>query len=527
MDSRRLRFKEHVWYLLEVSALVWFLYDIATCQFTLSVGGARGLSGFWSGAGRVATVAILGYLAWTTMAWIRRRPLQNKAHMLRLLIVTQVVAWMMVVFSSGEYHILRVRFAIGVGVGCFAVLRLARPFVTDWFSPRALRLADLITFTASISLVGLELGLRLLSSMDATPLLSRVDDGAIERITRFSAAPGLIRFGFPFNKTSDYDDEFEAKQPDRRRVVSIGDGFSVGVVPHYHHFSTVAERAMDNVEVCNVGVPGVGPFEYLHLWRTRGRELDPDVVVVNVFVGNDIVEASQRNTRREGRGYSFFESWYSRSNALIYLVPARILRKAEANRRGTGSAEAREFVTSGWEHGQLIEQTPTALENAFPWTMDPSGERPAMSVATFMEIERTRARETTASDMTATEEVFLESMERIRLDLKGVDWVVMIIPDEFQVNDRIWNQVAVELPGGEVEIDRSRPQKILRAWLEQQGIPYVDLLPVFRAVPPMKDGLRHLYHKNDTHFNTRGNRTAGEALATFLTKKYPFLTRGG
>jgi len=32
----------------------------------------------------------------------------------------------------------------------------------------------------------------------------------------------------------------------------------------------------------------------------------------------------------------------------------------------------------------------------------------------------------------------------------------------------------------------------------------------------MADGLRHLYHRRDTHFNARGNRAAGEALARFL-----------
>jgi hypothetical protein len=44
----------------------------------------------------------------------------------------------------------------------------------------------------------------------------------------------------------------------------------------------------------------------------------------------------------------------------------------------------------------------------------------------------------------------------------------------------------------------------------------LDLPPPLRAVPPLADGRRHLYHLRDTHFNARGNRAAGWALAEFV-----------
>jgi hypothetical protein len=39
------------------------------------------------------------------------------------------------------------------------------------------------------------------------------------------------------------------------------------------------------------------------------------------------------------------------------------------------------------------------------------------------------------------------------------------------------------------------------------------------AEPPLEDGNRHLYHLRDTHWNARGNRLAGEALAEFLAPR--------
>ncbi|MGB3969125.1 MAG: hypothetical protein WBO45_20490, partial [Planctomycetota bacterium] len=50
----------------------------------------------------------------------------------------------------------------------------------------------------------------------------------------------------------------------------------------------------------------------------------------------------------------------------------------------------------------------------------------------------------------------------------------------------------------------------------EQGIPCLDLLPVLLAVPPLADGNRHLYLRNDTHWNARGNAVAARALAPWL-----------
>jgi hypothetical protein len=89
----------------------------------------------------------------------------------------------------------------------------------------------------------------------------------------------------------------------------------------------------------------------------------------------------------------------------------------------------------------------------------------------------------------------------------------MIIPDEFQVEDELWERVS-ERAGRPLE--RDRPQALLQAWLAEEQIPHLDLLPILRAAPPLADGRRHLYHARDTHWNARGNRIAAQALADFL-----------
>src|SRR5581483_7407084 len=98
--------------------------------------------------------------------------------------------------------------------------------------------------------------------------------------------------------------------PTRGHVVaSIGDSFSYGVVPHAFHFTTVAEEALPGVQIYNMGYPGLGPTDYLYLLQRRALPLQPDLIVVNLFVGNDIGDGSTGAGPRR---------WY---DADSYLVP--------------------------------------------------------------------------------------------------------------------------------------------------------------------------------------------------------------
>jgi hypothetical protein len=90
----------------------------------------------------------------------------------------------------------------------------------------------------------------------------------------------------------------------------------------------------------------------------------------------------------------------------------------------------------------------------------------------------------------------------------------LLIPDEFQVEDRLWKDAVAGMDGKEMM--RLKPQRRIKVWLDARGLPYLDLLPVLRDVPALEDGDRHLYHRRDTHLNARGNEAVGKALAPFI-----------
>lgn len=56
------------------------------------------------------------------------------------------------------------------------------------------------------------------------------------------------------------------------------------------------------------------------------------------------------------------------------------------------------------------------------------------------------------------------------------------------------------------------PQKRIKELLDKEHIPYVDLLPAFRA------DKENLYFDHDGHWNARGHRRAAEAIYEWIKR---------
>ncbi|HTE06682.1 MAG TPA: hypothetical protein VK824_10835, partial [Planctomycetota bacterium] len=280
------------------------------------------------------------------------------------------------------------------------------------------------------------------------------------------------------------------------------------VVPHALHFTTVAERLLGRGEIHNMGFAGIGLNLYLHLLESEALALEPDVVVVDVFIGNDLSEGLA-----ESRPAGWLERWMDGRRLLVALVPRRLWRVTTAQTvttrplDGTGAARPDPLAPGR-------ARTRQELGLAFPWLDDPLRELPGYSPEAFTELERRRAQAVCVPDEPPPWARVHELLLRMRADCGERPFRVMLIPDEFQVEDAVWEDVRAGQGGA--RLDRELPQRELGAWLAGQGIPFLDLLPLLRAVPPMEDGRRHLYHARDTHFNARGNDVTGRALAEFL-----------
>ena len=94
----------------------------------------------------------------------------------------------------------------------------------------------------------------------------------------------------------------------------------------------------------------------------------------------------------------------------------------------------------------------------------------------------------------------------------GAKMLAVVIPDEVQIDRELQDRVVRAHGSTHDQFDFERPNRLLAAELSREGIPFVDLLPVFR-----NEGRQtRLYKPRDTHWNIAGNRLAATTLAAFL-----------
>jgi hypothetical protein len=84
----------------------------------------------------------------------------------------------------------------------------------------------------------------------------------------------------------------------------------------------------------------------------------------------------------------------------------------------------------------------------------------------------------------------------------GIRFLVVVIPDELQVNDQLQQSVidASRLPPE--SFDFALPNKMLTAKFRESDIDYIDLRDDFASISKTM----RLYKPNDTHWNERHQR---------------------
>jgi hypothetical protein len=89
-------------------------------------------------------------------------------------------------------------------------------------------------------------------------------------------------------------DVAKAKKPGTKRVLIIGDSIAYGTgVDAEWRFSDFLSRALgDGFEVVNAGVCGWGTDQELLFYETRGRALEPDIVILSFTMANDVLNNS-------------------------------------------------------------------------------------------------------------------------------------------------------------------------------------------------------------------------------------------
>jgi lysophospholipase L1-like esterase len=398
---------------------------------------------------------------------MRAARLGFRLQLLRRLVVGIVLVYVAVILTVGGTMAARPVLYGSLGLWLVILAAATKWSTLDRFHIARPHWLDIAATNLALTLVLAELVLQALAACLGDSILLHATIDAHRLRPGHDYGGGLVgnRLGYPGAELS------AARTPGVMRIAALGDSFAVGpAVPFADNYLTrLADQA--GVEVGNFGVSGAGPREYRAILEQDVRQVQPDLVLVSIFVGNDITETLPQPRHLDPRRHAL----YLFGQRALYLVRERFRNEGEPPARGQG-----------------------------------------MSPETFREVEARRLAVCVKEPSPALEKKWqrtLEDLERIIAGCRqrGVPVAVVLIPDEFQVNAAVLGAALQEAGLAREQIDLDLPQRRLLEFFAQRGVPCLDLLPAFRTVPDT-------YAPRDTHWNVRGNHLAARHIAEWLPK---------
>ena len=280
------------------------------------------------------------------------------------------------------------------------------------------------------------------------------------------------------------EEEIGAKPPGEKRIAILGDSLVLSVqVPFAQTFGEQLEQRLNasgtsqtRYRVINAGVQGYGPVEELLFYRNVVRQLQPDLVLVTVFVGNDAEEAlaSQPKLAPGGASQILRESIVTRLRRTVRRsMVLQILRLR--------------FVAATDRFRGLKERPEPPLQSY--------AARPAERIPRGMTLARDAIAEIAAEAERA-----------------GARTAIVLMPARFQVDDADYGRLkeAVASAGGELVRDGATER--FSNELSGLRLPITDLLPALRGALPGPD----LFFQENVHLTPRGHVVVADHLARFL-----------
>jgi lysophospholipase L1-like esterase len=333
------------------------------------------------------------------------------------------------------------------------------------------------------------------------------------------------------------DEEFSAaRPPGRLRVLAVGDSFTFGLVPYPDTVTTLLEAGLRaacagrDLEVLNFGIGGTGVRDYRTLVELADPAYRPDVVLVNVYAGNDPpnLRDAERGAWRRRLGQPYL--WRLGRNVwtLYRDVPeARTIAAAAHGVAPPGGAAGQARGGTVVAPGGHVPPDDVAL-------VGPIFEEGAFDGMLAAELGRLHVPRD-ASEIERLWRPLLADLEAVRVLVagRGGRLAITLYPSQLQIDTRLRAALVDRLRRGPAfagltpdAVDPGLPARVLGAHCGAHGVHCLDLtagLARAAAESPVP-----LYKARDTHWTVHGNRVAAEAQARDLAPLVcPAVASGG
>jgi len=355
--------------------------------------------------------------------------------------------------------------------------------------------------------------------------------------------PGTMELIFPPNAEQHYESiefkytaninklglrerEIGPKQPGVFRICALGDSYTYGWgVEAEETWLRKLEAKLNaeglKVETINLGKPGSGPPFYAELAEKALPYLEPDLVLVAVLMGNDIMAGNEDRSASSSASLPVKVTRTLYPNLLRYLqrpgtpvesrtteVPPQVA-SAESNIEWTRNT-AQEFLKKMGPEEQaryaLIDpQVRAGFETGRfnPYMVDLALKAPEVYNATLNLDDAWF--QSTISKVADCLRVIAHAAESV-----GAETVVASLPDGPYVNDHAWQniqKVGYTVPEGMVDSDG--PDEAVHRAASEAGLPFVSVAGEFKK----HRGEPDLYFPFDGHMTAKGHTLFAESIA--------------
>jgi len=310
-------------------------------------------------------------------------------------------------------------------------------------------------------------------------------------VTGFRLAPGVYGLASGFN--SNVPDSLSR---DGLRILFVGDSFTFGTYPAIDVFpeqisTLLVEKGLPN-SAFNRSVPGAGTSNYVDLAREFIAIVEPDVVVVTFYLGNDVLQSHPRQETR-----------------LVFGAPATVNRSLAFGLHADDILVIKSARILSGLVARAFDEPTKPLPEMYSETGRVGG---AMSKGAFLRNYRNELRGLQARPtgfITESEEGLVARMRVIRSMMPKRIVIPVLAPSRLHVDPDLQDEVLTHFDLEKGDFCFNCQTNRLAVALKAAGFSTIDLTPEFEA----EQVERNLYNRRDTHWNRSGNALAARVIS--------------
>ena len=327
------------------------------------------------------------------------------------------------------------------------------------------------------------------------------------RRLKLDAAPGQVAdFTVTVSSQGFRDRFFEAKQPNEFRILFLGDSYTLGpgltpdqTIPKALEARLRSQRLSKTVSVVNAGTGGFGPWQEHVTLQERGFPLDPDLVIFQAYVNNDIRDSLVKESRTLRAYHAQFQG----------RVRQRVFH-------GLWQVRLNAWLDTHWRtYHQITNMLEQPLLIAY-WLRVP--EKETLSLPRnedrpfWLEVNLRNW----YPELEEAWRICQEDILAIQADChqRGIDFIACNIPARYEV--RYWAWEGLQKTYDLAPYDRTKSARLAEEFFEEAGLPHVELLDLFLRY----SGREELYFREDGHLSPAGAAFVAHQLRAYLMDVY-------